>query len=86
MNFGYIPPSDRETGNLRTEQQLRDAIRNLQNFAHIPVTGELDENTIKLMKKPRCGLPDIPYYSTGKRKKRYTLHGQKWHYTNLTWR
>jgi hypothetical protein len=30
MKFGYLPESDRETGNLRTEDQLRDAIRNLQ--------------------------------------------------------
>lgn len=85
MTFGYIPPSDVETGNLRTEDQLRDAIRNLQSFAHLPVTGDLDAETVRLLRKPRCGLPDIPYHSS-KRKKRYTLHGQKWHYTNLTWR
>ncbi|XP_067008356.1 matrix metalloproteinase-2 [Anabrus simplex] len=35
------------------------------------------------MKKPRCGIPDIePRVS---RRKRYTLHGRKWDYTNLTW-
>ena len=31
----------------------------LQAFAHIPVTGRIDEETKHLMKKPRCGLPDI---------------------------
>ncbi|KAK6638073.1 hypothetical protein RUM44_008498 [Polyplax serrata] len=83
MNFGYLPPSDKETGLLRTDDQLRSAIENLQSFANIPVTGELDEKTLELLKKPRCGLPDFQYPS--RRRKRYTLHGQKWHYTNLTW-
>lgn len=32
MKFGYLPQSDIETGNLRTEDQLRDAIKNLQVF------------------------------------------------------
>jgi len=30
MKFGYLPQTDFETGNLRTEDQLRDAIKNLQ--------------------------------------------------------
>lgn len=28
--FGYLPESDVEIGNLRTEEQLREAIKNLQ--------------------------------------------------------
>ena len=30
MKFGYLPQSDLETGNLRTDDQLRSAIKNLQ--------------------------------------------------------
>lgn len=30
MKFGYLPQSGLETGNLRTDDQLRDAIKNLQ--------------------------------------------------------
>lgn len=30
MNFGYLPQNDLETGNLRTEDQLRDAIKDMQ--------------------------------------------------------
>lgn len=109
MSFGYLPQSDLETGNLRTEDQVRDAIKTMQAFAHIPVTGIVDEATRELMKKPRCGLPDINsdsyrakrslgsreehetrhklrhQASRTTRNKRYTVQGQRWHYTNLTW-
>nr|KAF7389479.1 hypothetical protein H0235_017963 [Vespula pensylvanica] len=85
--FGYLPESNPETGNLRTEDQLRDAIRNLQRFSGIPVTGEIDDATRKLMKARRCGLSDRqnPRYSRTRRK-RFTIHGQRWPYRNLTWR
>ncbi|XP_034189072.2 matrix metalloproteinase-2 [Osmia lignaria lignaria] len=86
MKFGYLPQSDLETGNLRTDDQLRDAIRTLQRFGGIPVTGEIDEATTKLMKLPRCGLPDKPDPRyTRVRHKRYTIHGQQWPHRNLTW-
>ncbi|XP_012350103.1 matrix metalloproteinase-2 [Apis florea] len=86
MKFGYLPQSDLETGNLRTDDQLTDAIKNLQRFGGIPVTGDIDEATMKLMRLPRCGLPDKidPRY-TRVRHKRYTIHGQQWPHRNLTW-
>ncbi|GAB1861325.1 Matrix metalloproteinase-2-like [Camponotus japonicus] len=86
MRFGYLPQTDFETGNLRTEDQLKDAIRNLQKFGGIPVTGEIDEATKGLMTAKRCGLPDQPdprFIRT--RHKRFTIHGQQWQYRNLTW-
>ncbi|KAK0159507.1 hypothetical protein PV327_011022 [Microctonus hyperodae] len=87
MNFGYLPQSDLETGNLRTDDQLREAIRSLQNYGGIPETGEIDEATQKLMKSPRCGVADKidPRYKRS-RHKRFTIHGQPWPYKNLTWR
>ncbi|XP_011164510.2 matrix metalloproteinase-2 isoform X2 [Solenopsis invicta] len=86
MKFGYLPQSDFETGNLRTEDQLRDAIKNLQKFGGIPATGEIDEATKKLMRARRCGLPDQPDLKfTKTRHKRFTIHGQQWPYRNLTW-
>ncbi|CAK9795980.1 Matrix metalloproteinase-2 [Anthophora quadrimaculata] len=87
MKFGYLPQTDVETGNLRTDDQLRDAIINLQKFGGVPLTGEIDEATKKLMTLPRCGLPDKPdprYIRA--RHKRYTVHGQQWSHLNLTWR
>uniref|UniRef100_A0A2H8TRK4 Matrix metalloproteinase-17 n=1 Tax=Melanaphis sacchari TaxID=742174 RepID=A0A2H8TRK4_9HEMI len=85
MKFGYLPESDLETGNLRDGNQLQDALRTLQTFGNIPVTGKMDAATKELMKKPRCGVPDLSPAAGQRRTKRYTLQGQKWHHVNLTW-
>nr|XP_033330394.1 matrix metalloproteinase-2 isoform X2 [Megalopta genalis] len=86
MKFGYLPQTDLETGNLRTDDQLRDAIKNLQRFGGVAVTGSIDEATVELMKLPRCGLPDEPDPRYARmRHKRYTIHGQEWPRRNLTW-
>lgn len=84
MRFGYLSKTAQGAGALRTEKSVRDAIGELQKFGGLPVTGKLDEKTIKLMRKPRCGVPDMGQ-GTG-RKKRFIVQGQRWPYTNLTWR
>lgn len=48
------PPSSLGTFEERTEA----ALRRFQSLNHLPVTGRLDESTLALMKKPRCGCPD----------------------------
>ena len=87
--YGYLPQSDLETGAQRTEQQLTDAVRNLQFFAGLNVTGNLDQNTLQLMTKPRCGVPDVTYNGYRNRRtirvKRYNLQGQRWSRTSLKW-
>ncbi|KAG5684905.1 hypothetical protein PVAND_014115 [Polypedilum vanderplanki] len=91
MEFGYLPKSNSETGNLRIEEQLRNAIRRLQAFAGIPQTGKMDAKTNLLMKSPRCGVPDDFDSSDFKQRqrtrfKRFVINnGQKWENTNLTW-
>lgn len=98
MNFGYLPKSDIETGNLRTEMQLTSAIMTLQRFGNIPETGEIDSATRELMQRPRCGQPDVASardFSANNRigtdnfrnrAKRYVIQGPKWPKTNLKWR
>lgn len=98
MNFGYLPKSDIETGNLRTESQLTGAIKTFQRFGNIPETGEIDLATRELMQRPRCGQPDVASASDfsannriatdyfRNRVKRSLIQGPKWANTNLKWR
>lgn len=96
MKFGYLPKSDIETGNLRTGDQLREAIKSLQRYGRIPVTGIIDNATRELILKPRCGQPDNietnDFSATNrlrysvKRPKRFVIQGSKWPRTALTWR
>ena len=59
--FGYLPQSSLEIGAMRTEQQLKDAVKNLQFFAGLNVTGNFDQDTEDLLKQPRCGVPDVSH-------------------------
>lgn len=70
---------------LRTEESVRNALRELQEFAGLPASGRMDERTKKLLHTPRCGMPDKVQQTSGRRK-RYAIHGEKWPYTDLTWR
>ena len=47
----------------------RSAIKRYQKFMHLEQTGELDEATLKEMKKPRCGNADVD--ESGDRVRRY---------------
>ena len=92
MNFGYLPKSNIETGNLRTEEQLINAIKSLQKMGNIPETGFIDNETRDLMRRPRCGQPDkkesndFTANNEQRRRKRYLVNGAKWTRTHLSWR
>ncbi|XP_075876058.1 collagenase 3-like isoform X2 [Nelusetta ayraudi] len=51
----------------------------MQRFFGLQVTGTLDEDTVGLMKKPRCGVPDGKFGQ-------YSTFGSKWQKNNLTFR
>jgi hypothetical protein len=40
------------------ESLLRVALTQLQEMAQVPVTGELDQDTLDATERPRCGFPD----------------------------
>uniref|UniRef100_A0A663LQU7 Peptidase metallopeptidase domain-containing protein n=1 Tax=Athene cunicularia TaxID=194338 RepID=A0A663LQU7_ATHCN len=43
---------------------MADKIREMQSFFGLEVTGELNPETLDIMKQPRCGIPDVRSYST----------------------
>ncbi|KAB0795894.1 hypothetical protein PPYR_09955 [Photinus pyralis] len=58
VRFGYATKED-----LQNRASLTDAIKKLQRMGKVPETGVIDEATIELIKKPRCGVAD---YENGK--------------------
>merc|ERR1711963_770381 len=55
--FGYLQTGT--SGKTAALQSLDSAIANFQAFAGLEQTGELDEETVKMMHTPRCGVKDF---------------------------
>lgn len=85
VKYGYLAAEDARSGALRREDYFRDAVRKLQRFANIPASGVIDKETLQLIKKPRCGLPDVALNENSNRVKRFALKGAKWPKLDLTW-
>ena len=56
--FGYLPTPDPRKALLLTEDGVSKALKRLQKFGGIDETGILDDDTIELIKTPRCGIKD----------------------------
>jgi hypothetical protein len=55
----------------------RDAVRQFQAFAGLPVTGAVDTATAAKMNQPRCGMPDAAGVAE------FVTSGRRWATTNL---
>ena len=55
--FGYLKKGT--SGKTAALQSLDSAISDFQAFAGLEQTGELDEETVKMMHTPRCGVKDF---------------------------
>uniref|UniRef100_A0A8C1X0U3 Peptidase metallopeptidase domain-containing protein n=1 Tax=Cyprinus carpio TaxID=7962 RepID=A0A8C1X0U3_CYPCA len=85
-----IAPPSGETRESIAEQSSSDAekrvtssmsqrLKEMQQFFRLKVTGKLDDETLDVMRKPRCGVPDVAAYSV--------FQGDyKWKKHNLTYR
>ena len=65
------------------EQKIRKAILNFQQYYGLEQTGELDDATLELMGRPRCGDPDI--YDNYKPADFVLVNGQIWNKRDLTY-
>nr|XP_046263166.1 matrix metalloproteinase-17b [Scatophagus argus] len=93
IKYGYLPPSDPTTGQLQAWTAVTYAVRAMQRFAGLKDTGVVDEETMSLMKSPRCSLPDQeePFKSVSnqegtnmKRRRRRAI--ATWTRRNINWR
>ncbi|TDH09172.1 hypothetical protein EPR50_G00083780 [Perca flavescens] len=85
--FGYLSQASSQMSTMQSAQILSKAIRDMQQFYGLEVTGEMDPATVVAMRRPRCGLPDrkAEELYNGARKKRYTLTGQQWRKDHITY-
>ncbi|CAD5122118.1 unnamed protein product [Dimorphilus gyrociliatus] len=62
------------------------ALKKMQKYAGIPITGKLDDLTMETMRKPRCGNPDGENedHENDNKEKRYAV-ASKWYKTHLTY-
>ncbi|XP_069825693.1 stromelysin-1-like [Dendropsophus ebraccatus] len=63
----------------RISNPTEDKIKAMQTFFGLNVTGIIDKETLRVMSKPRCGVPDVQRFSLFPGK-------PKWEKTSLTYR
>lgn len=78
MQYGYLEPKNPRLGEVRTKEDLVRGIELLQEFAGLNVTGKIDAATVKLIKTPRCNMPDFGPSDSMRRRKRFALHHSQW--------
>nr|XP_010951492.1 neutrophil collagenase [Camelus bactrianus] len=71
----YRHPSERK----KSASVIVEKLKEMQRFFGLNVTGKQDEETLKTMQKPRCGVPDSGNFML-------TPGHPKWKHTNLTYR
>ncbi|XP_038056492.1 matrix metalloproteinase-17-like [Patiria miniata] len=89
--YGYLNTPASEEADIATITDVQSAIRRVQYYANLPETGTVDDDTLRAMKMPRCGVPDPTGRSVngtvlGGRLRRYAHTGGRWHKRDLTYR
>ncbi|MEE6510486.1 hypothetical protein FKM82_030266 [Ascaphus truei] len=69
-----VPVGRKKNGNSLTEK-----LKQMQEFFGLNVTGKMNQATIEMMEKPRCGVNDIGHYNT-------IPKSSAWQKTDLTYR
>jgi matrix metalloproteinase-24 (membrane-inserted) len=88
QTYGYLEqPADTNEGLkaefLYAESAIVDGVKKIQEYGGLPVTGVVDEDTIQLMRSPRCGVKDVE--SRRDRAKRYVIGSKNWKKRKITY-
>merc|ERR1719153_1536927 len=68
-----------------SSESVSKAVKTFQEFAGLKATGEVDEETLKLMSLPRCGVRDLVARLPGN-VSRYQAQGSVWEKRTLSYR
>merc|ERR1719153_508964 len=68
-----------------SSESVSKAVKTFQEFAGLEATGEVDEETLKLMSLPRCGVRDLVARLPGN-VSRYQAQGSVWEKRTLSYR
>ncbi|OCT96138.1 hypothetical protein XELAEV_18013821mg [Xenopus laevis] len=63
---------------MRSKNTFAEKLKEMQKFFGMSVTGRLDSDTMKMMKTPRCGMPDVAEF-------RQFPGNPRWSKTQLTY-
>nr|XP_056714680.1 matrix metalloproteinase-20 [Euleptes europaea] len=76
----YTPKGEHKVGEMIAGgNSLMNKVRQMQAFFGLKVTGKLDHSTMNVIKRPRCGVPDVANY-------RLFPGEPKWKKSTLTYR
>nr|XP_015196688.1 PREDICTED: matrilysin-like [Lepisosteus oculatus] len=63
---------------------LSEKVKEMQTFFKLNVTGSLDAETMEVMKKPRCGVPDVARYQVFSDRAKWTVNPVSYRIVNYT--
>ncbi|XP_043928518.1 collagenase 3-like [Protopterus annectens] len=78
LNVLYSLPSEKNRKK-RNVETVETKLREMQSFFGLTVTGQLNSETLAIMKLPRCGIPDMAGYNL-------FPNNLKWPTNNVTYR
>uniref|UniRef100_I3MBV7 interstitial collagenase n=1 Tax=Ictidomys tridecemlineatus TaxID=43179 RepID=I3MBV7_ICTTR len=75
----YNLKNERQIEKQRSSSSVVEKLKEMQEFFGLKVTGKPDAETLKVMKQPRCGVPDVARFVL-------TQGNPRWEKTHLTYR
>nr|XP_019568235.1 PREDICTED: neutrophil collagenase [Rhinolophus sinicus] len=78
-NFYQLPSTRYRSERQNSASVMVEKLKEMQQFFGLSVTGKPNEETLEMMQKPRCGVPDLGDFML-------TPGNPKWKQTNLTYR
>lgn len=84
QTYGYLkkPLNLNIEAELTNAQDLTEAVLRFQEFYKISMTGVIDVQTLRVMKKPRCGMSDLDADSFVLHNASWTIGEVKWYFKN----